>query len=290
MNESQLPSDNESDNEIYMYIIHALCYAVICMVGVAGNSLVIYSVTCFSRMQTVTNIYLLNLAIADVVFLLGVPLLIITILKREFIFGFTMCKIYNTTTSIGQFTTSIFLLIISADRYVAVCHPNYSSKLRTTLISKIVSGVAWLVSIALIYPIFQQTTELVSHTGKRSCIIDTFGEVEDPEFWNNPSTTNLTSSNESNSRKSDESFTISLTVYIFLLSFAIPVFLISVFYGLIVKKLVLSTVGCRTKEMKMSRRRITKLVLIVVTVCIICWLPHWIMQWLFVIEQMEVTR
>ena len=53
-------------------------YALVCVVGLCGNTLVIYVVLRFSKMQTVTNIYILMLAAADECFLVGIPFLIVT--------------------------------------------------------------------------------------------------------------------------------------------------------------------------------------------------------------------
>jgi somatostatin receptor 2 len=53
-------------------------YALICIVGLCGNSLVIYVVLRYSKMQTVTYIYILMLALADEIFLIGIPFLIVT--------------------------------------------------------------------------------------------------------------------------------------------------------------------------------------------------------------------
>ena len=77
-------------------------YALVCLVGLCGNTLVIYVVLRYSKMQTVTYIYILMLAIADEIFLLGIPFLVVTMVKGYWIFGFSMCKIYYTTTSINQ--------------------------------------------------------------------------------------------------------------------------------------------------------------------------------------------
>ena len=77
-------------------------YAVICIVGLCGNTLVIYVVLRYSKMQTVTYIYILMLALADEIFLIGIPFLIVTSVQGDWIFGMAMCKIYLTTTSINQ--------------------------------------------------------------------------------------------------------------------------------------------------------------------------------------------
>lgn len=54
-------------------LIFMILYAVVGIVGILGNTLVIYVVLRFSNMQTVTNMYILNLAIADECFLIGIP-------------------------------------------------------------------------------------------------------------------------------------------------------------------------------------------------------------------------
>jgi hypothetical protein len=78
-----------------------------------GNTLVIYVVLRFSKMHTVTNMYILNLAVADECFLVGIPFLIVTMAMAQWPFGAIMCKIYYTTTSINQITSSIFLFVLS---------------------------------------------------------------------------------------------------------------------------------------------------------------------------------
>ena len=83
-------------------------YALVCLVGLCGNTLVIYVVLRYSEMQTVTYIYILMLAIADEIFLLGIPFLVITMFQGYWIFGFSMCKIYYTTTSINQVSNCHF--------------------------------------------------------------------------------------------------------------------------------------------------------------------------------------
>ena len=100
----------------------------------------------FSKMHTVTNTYILHLAVADECFLVGIPFLIATMSFGQWPFGMTMCKVYFTTTSINQITSSLFLMVLSADRYVAVCHPISSPRFRTGIIAKVVSLSVWLMS------------------------------------------------------------------------------------------------------------------------------------------------
>jgi hypothetical protein len=115
-------------------------YTFLCVVGLLGNILVIYVVVRFSKMQTVTKLYIVNLAVADECFLISMPFLITTITRQSWIFGNNMCKAYMTMTSISKFAIPFFLTIFSADRYIAVCHPILASKFRTPFISMVNTG------------------------------------------------------------------------------------------------------------------------------------------------------
>lgn len=244
-NETQF---NCNTDQPTLYFITQVLYATVCIVGLFGNSLVIYVVLRFSKMQTVTNMYIVNLAIADECFLIGIPFLITTMNLQLWPFGDIMCKIYMTTTSINQFTSSIFLTIMSADRYVAVCHPISAPKIRTPMISKVVSFSAWMASGFLMIPVFMYSSIM-----KDSCNI----------IW--PEMENLSGQT-------------AFILYSFILGFAIPLMLILCFYVLVIRKL--RTVGPKnkSKEKKKSHRKVTKLVLTVITVYVVCWLPYWITQ------------
>ncbi|PSN46174.1 hypothetical protein C0J52_16074 [Blattella germanica] len=245
---------NCDTNEPILIIITQVLYSVVCLVGLLGNTLVIYVVVRFSKMQTVTNMYIVNLAVADECFLIGIPFLLITMSRQSWPFGNIMCKAYMTTTSINQFTSSIFLTIMSADRYIAVCHPISSPKIRTPLISKVVSLTAWTASALLMVPIFMYASTMDPvPTVATSCNI----------LW--PESENISGQ-------------AAFTLYSFILGFAIPLLLIFVFYFLVIRKL--KTVGPKnkSKEKKKSHRKVTKLVLTVIAVYVLCWLPYWITQ------------
>lgn len=235
-------------------------YLVIMAVGLLGNTLVIYVVLRYSKMQTVTNIYIVNMAIADECFLTSIPFLVATSIFRRWPFGGAMCKIYFTITGINQFTSSTFITIMSADRYIAICHPITSPKLRTPVISKIVALTAWLASALMMSPVILYADAVNDGgEGHYSCNI----------IW---------PTSNSNSTTPLMHILNTFTLYAFTLTFAIPVVLILVFYVLVIRKL--QTVGPKnkSKELKKSHRKVTKLVLTVITVYVCCWTPYWIGQ------------
>lgn len=240
-------------------------YGVVCLVGLCGNSLVIYVVLRFSKMQTVTNMYIFNLALADEMFLVGLPFLIMTAILKYWPFGSIMCKLYMTTTSINQFTSCLLLTVMSADRYVAVCHPISSPRYRTTTIAKFICCTVWLVSALLMVPIFMYADVHVLGSKRISCNI----------YWPHSEVMNR-----------EKAFTL----YSFTFGFFIPCILIFLFYFLVICKL--RTVGPKnkSKEKKKSHRKVTYLVLTVITVYVLCWLPYWIGQVNMNSSQMEKMR
>ncbi|CAN8002442.1 unnamed protein product [Ixodes hexagonus] len=223
-----------------------LLYGLVCLIGLCGNSLVLYVVLRFSKMQTVTNMYIFNLALADEMFLVGLPFFIATMVFKYWPFGAAMCKVYMTTTSINQFTSSLLLTVMSADRYVAVCHPISSPRYRTPFIAKFVCLTAWTVSALLMVPVYMYAS-VVDVGPIKSCTI----------VWP-----------ESPAMNGQAAFTL----YSFTLGFAIPLLLILLFYVLVILRL--SRVGPRSRH-RAKHRKVTYLVLTVITVYVICWLPYW---------------
>lgn len=234
-------------------VISTTLYAIICVAGLLGNGLVIYVVLRYAKMKTVTNMYILNLAIADLCFIVGLPFLIATAITRNWLFGFAMCKIFYILTSINWFTSVFTLTVMSADRYMAVCHPIKSMRYRTPLLSRVVCICVWTASLLVMLPIVLYATTVEGPPGRVSCTLS----------WP-----------EGQPISPDKAF----IWYALLLGFAIPVALIIVFYALVVLRL--KSVGPRQKsrEKKKSHRKVTKMVLTVIAVYVICWLPYWVFQ------------
>lgn len=238
-------------------IIFAVIYSLICALGTIGNGLVIIVIVRYAKMKTVTNTYLLNLAISDLCFLVGLPFLTVTVLVKYWIFGSSMCKIYMMCTSTNSFTSAFTLTVMSFDRWLAVCHPVRSISYRTPLVAKFVSVGVWALSMLVMIPVFlySETTKN-DENQKESCKM----------IW--PKNQTII--------HPDKAF----IWYGLLLGFAIPTALISVFYTLVVIRL--KSVGPKNRKNSDNRKRthtrVTKLVLTVIAVYVICWLPHWLNQ------------
>lgn len=65
-------------------------------------------------------------------------------------------------------------------------------------------------------------------------------------------------------------------LYSLILGFAVPLSLILVFYYLVIKKLQNVGPKNKSKDKKRSHRKVTRLVLTVITVYILSWSPYWV--------------
>ncbi|XP_068429025.1 trace amine-associated receptor 13c-like [Clinocottus analis] len=94
----------------------------ICLLTVTLNLLVIISISHFKQLHTTTNLLLLSLAVSD--FFIGFLMLFqITLIDGCWLLGERMCILY---TVLGYIITSASvgtMVLISVDRYVAICEP-----------------------------------------------------------------------------------------------------------------------------------------------------------------------
>lgn len=248
------PATSVDDNNKIMTNVMLAFYVIIFVIGFIGNSLVIYVVLWYTNMKTVTNMYILNLAISDILFLVSLPFLITTTLLKHWIFGFAMCKIYFVLFSINLFTSVFTLLVMSADRYMAVCHAVTSVQYRTPTISRLVCISTWAVSFLVMLPII-----LYSKTVRNDAYDSETCTIVWPDGQPIPASK-------------------AFTWYTFILGFAIPVTLISIFYLSVVLRLRSVGPAKKSKDMRKSHKRVTRMVLTVILVYITCSLPYWMFQ------------
>lgn len=145
-----------------MHIISVFIYIVSFVLGLIGNGTVIW-VTAFKCKKTINSVWLLNLAIADFVFLLFLPLYIDYILRDfHWNFGVAMCKINSFVSVMNMYASVLFLTVLSIDRYVSLVHLGWSHRHRTRGRAWGVCGCVWLAAAAMSCPalIFRDTKRL----------------------------------------------------------------------------------------------------------------------------------
>ena len=80
-------------SEYTWHLIQIIFYILTYSIGTIGNLLVILVILLNRKLKTVTNMYLLHLAITDVIYLQSIPFSVITLIKQQWIFNFVFCKL-----------------------------------------------------------------------------------------------------------------------------------------------------------------------------------------------------
>uniref|UniRef100_A0A1B0CRD4 Putative g-protein coupled receptor no9 amyelois transitella n=1 Tax=Lutzomyia longipalpis TaxID=7200 RepID=A0A1B0CRD4_LUTLO len=127
--------------------------AVINVLVIVGNCLVIAAVFCSHKLRSVTNFFIVSLAVADLLVGLAVlPFSATWEVFKVWIFGDLWCRIW-LAVDVWMCTASILnLCAISLDRYVAVTRPvSYPSIMSTTKAKSLIAGI-WVLSFVICFP------------------------------------------------------------------------------------------------------------------------------------------
>ncbi|XP_028992406.1 chemerin-like receptor 2 [Betta splendens] len=145
-----------------LHIISVVVYCISFALGLIGNGTVIW-VTAFKSKKTVNSVWLLNLAMADFVFVLFLPLYIDYILRDfHWDFGWAMCKINSFVSVMNMYASVLFLTVLSIDRYISIVHLNWSQRHRTVWRAWLVCACIWVLAAAMSSPalVFRDTLRL----------------------------------------------------------------------------------------------------------------------------------
>ncbi|XP_065269779.1 chemerin-like receptor 2 [Emys orbicularis] len=139
--------EEDEPPQSYLSVAHiislSLC-SVAFLLGVPGNAIVIWFMG-FKWDKSVSTLWFLNLAIADFIFVLFLPLYITYVaMGFHWPFGKWLCKTNSFIALLNMFASVFFLTIISLDRYIRLVHPVFSNKYRTLRNTLILSVIIWI--------------------------------------------------------------------------------------------------------------------------------------------------
>ena len=244
-------------------IIVPIVFSLMVLLGGIGNLLVmIVVIRNKDHFKNTTNLFILNLAAADLLFLIFcVPFHVVIYTSLGWPFGQFMCKFVHLVQYASMVASILTLVAMSFDRYLAVGYPLRTKHMRTPKKALCIAICVWVLSIlmALPWPVFY-TIRVYNNLGPKEVVIcaDDWGKAS----ANRP----------------------TYFLFLFILGYAIPLVAISILSTLMVRQLwVVDGYRCqrtRTVESIKAKRKVTRLVIVIVVVFLVSWLPsHVIWLW-----------
>uniref|UniRef100_A0A3Q3WCI1 Neuropeptide Y receptor type 2 n=1 Tax=Mola mola TaxID=94237 RepID=A0A3Q3WCI1_MOLML len=253
------PGDEEvSDGSLRSrsQVVLILAYSTIIVLGVLGNSLVIYVIYRFKTLRTVTNFFIANLAVADLlVNMLCLPFTLVYTLQGEWKFGSTLCLLLPYAQGLAVHVSTVTLNVIALDRHRCIVY-HLETRMRKDVCFGVIA-LTWVLSAVLASPlaIFREYSSLTLEPGLTILVCT--------ERWPGKSTDGTI-------------YSISMLI----LQYFLPLSIISFAYARIWSKLRSHVSpaesvggGITGSERHRRRRKTTKMLVTMVVVFAVSWLP-----------------
>ncbi|XP_066517522.1 G-protein coupled receptor 83 [Hoplias malabaricus] len=233
----------------------AAAYSIIIIISLSGNTAVCHVVMKNKRMRSVTSIFIMNLAVADILItLLNTPFTLVRFVYSTWVFGRVMCHISRFAQYCSVHVSVLTLVAIAIDRHQVVMHP---MKQRMSRLQGVVwVALIWMMATCFSLPHAIYQTLLRFEFGDQKVRMVCLPSFPDPSdlFWK------------------------YLDLTTFFLLFVLPLAIISVAYVVVAKKLWLrNAIGDVTLAQSTAHRRrkrmTMKMLMAVVLVFAVCWFP-----------------
>lgn len=123
-----------------------------------------------TRAASSFRIYVMNLALADLVLLLRTPLMLGYLTSNySWPFGYGFCRLIIFLRGLGLYASAFLLCAVALERCLCLLRPVWARLRRPTWAVPLACGILWLVSAILSAPYFY-TTDLSERQGKYQCM------------------------------------------------------------------------------------------------------------------------
>ncbi|NWY53567.1 BKRB2 protein, partial [Chionis minor] len=231
------------------------------VLGVIENSFVL-TVLCFHKSRcTVAEIYLANMALADLMLVCALPFWAINISNNfEWPFGLFLCKAVNVMSHMNFYSSIYFLTLVSIDRYLALVKTMSLGRMRRTVCAKWNSFIVWVCALFICSPsMVFRNLKYYKDYNITACTLDYPTDSWEPA--NN--------------------------CLLNIVGFVIPLCVITYCTTQIIKALQSSEL--QKLKVVQTERRATMLVLAVLLLFIVCWLPFQISTFIDTIRYLTPT-
>ncbi|XP_029981072.1 C-X-C chemokine receptor type 1 [Sphaeramia orbicularis] len=216
-----------------------IVYVLVFVFSVTGNSVVVYVVYSMKTGRASTDVYLMHLGVADLLFGLTLPFWAVDA-HFGWVFGDALCKILSGFQEASLYSSVFLLACISIDRYVAVVRATRVHSSRRVVV-RAVCAVVWVVAAALSLPVVFQRQSMFAEVQNRSICYE-----------------NLTGA-------SMERWRVSMRVLRHMVGFFLPLLVMTVCYSWTIIKLF------HTRNQQ--KHKAMRVIMAVVLTFVLCWAP-----------------
>nr|XP_039268409.1 delta-type opioid receptor-like [Styela clava] len=261
-------------------IVIATIYIAVFIFGVAGNGIILYTLMKVVKNRSVTDLYILGLAISDFLFVAMLPITATDMLMgNQWIFGGVVCKLFVSVNYLALCAGVLIVTAMSVDRFQNVVFAIKMMGVRTTKRANIIIIVVWSFSVLYMVPatITARVSEVINGSNVMACSL----KYEDL----------------SETLTAEKIATIH-TVFRFFVVFLVPSIIMVFCNATIVhflrkrrekkqkKKATTSDKDHKAQAHKREQDRITRLILIVTSVFLVCFFPNLILNTVWVLSLM----
>lgn len=151
----------------------AMCafYVVIFLLALPGNLLVGLVIRSCKQTLSPSDVYLFHLAVADTLLALTLPFRA-TSLTQGWVFGDVACKLFNLVLEVNFYSSILFLVCISVDRYLVIVRAMETRKQRRRLWSWGVCGGVWAAGVVLSLPVLYSEAMVPRGLKQAMCVLN----------------------------------------------------------------------------------------------------------------------
>ncbi|CAG5974660.1 unnamed protein product [Menidia menidia] len=166
--------DLEVNTDIYSKVAVTVIYAALFAVGSLGNSVTLYTLLTkksLQNLQSTVHYHLASLAVSDLLILLfSMPVELYNFIwfHHPWVFGDAACRGYYFLRDSCSYATALNIGSLSAERYMAICHPFKAKSIMSRSRTKKLISAMWLASFALATPMLFSMGQ-VTRNGERIC-------------------------------------------------------------------------------------------------------------------------
>ncbi|KAI2653861.1 C5a anaphylatoxin chemotactic receptor 1 [Labeo rohita] len=248
-----LPTESPLSRIGSRHWIALVCYLIVFLLGVPGNGLVVW-VTAFRMPKSVNAQWFLNLAIADLLCCLSLPLLMVPLAQdQHWPYGALGCKVLTGLLYMTMYSSVLLLVVISLDRFLLVTKPVWCQNHRNTRQARCVCLAVWILALLASSPQFANM-EIHEMTSTKTLCDSAYNDLR--HAW-------------------------SVTLTRFFLSFLLPFLIICISHW----KVYLTTSSGRGQRGSDKSARTLRVILALVLSFFMCWIPLHIVDILMLMMQ-----